>query len=137
MKLYFDPSALTKRYISEKGSDQVDRLFLEADAIVISSIGLPEIISAFSRLRRENKLNAVSYQKCKRAAIEDFAAFEVCQLSAEVLRTTIHVLEHSELRAADALHVASAINAKVSRFVSSDAKQVVTAKEFNLAVESV
>ncbi len=137
MKLYFDSSALTKRYISEKGSDQVDRLFLEADAIVISSIGLAEIISAFSRLRREKKLNAVSYQKCKRAVIKDFAAFEMCQLSPEVLRTTIHVLERSQLRAVDALHVASAINTKVSRFVSSDAKQILAAKKFNLTVDSV
>ena len=137
MKLYFDPSALTKRYIAEKGSDRVDQLFLEADAIVISSIGLPEIISAFSRLRREKKLNAVLYQQCKRAALEDFSAFDVCQLTPEVLRTTIHVLEHSELRAADAMHVASAISTKASRFVSSDAKQIITAKKFNLTVDSV
>ncbi len=137
MKFYFDSSALLKRYIDEKGSDLVDGLFLEADAVVVSSICLPEIISALSRLRRETKLNAHQYNQCKRAALEDFAAFEVCQLSSEVLRTTIHILEHSELRAADALHVASAINAKVSRFVSSDTKQTLTAKEFNLTVESV
>jgi len=137
LKFYFDSSALLKRYIDEKGSDLVDGLFLEADAVVVSSICLPEIISALSRLRRETKLNAHQYNQCKRAALEDFAAFEVCQLSSEVLRTTIHILEHSELRAADALHVASAINAKVSRFVSSDTKQTLTAKEFNLTVESV
>ncbi len=137
MKFYFDSSALLKRYIAEKGSDLIDGLFLEADSVVVSSICLLEIISALSRLRREKKLNAHQYNQCKRAALEDFAAFEVCQLSSEVLRTTIHILEHSELRAADALHVASAINAKVSRFVSSDAKQIITAKEFNLTVDSV
>lgn len=137
MKFYFDSSALTKRYISEKGSDRVDSLFLEADSVVVSSICLPEIISALARLRREKKLNADQYNQCKRAAIEDITAFEVCLLSPEVLKTTIHVLEHSELRAADAVHVASAINAKVSRFVSSDARQISTAKEFNLTVDSV
>ncbi len=69
--------------------------------------------------------------------MEDFALFDVCQLSPEALKTTITVLEHSELRAADALHVASAIEAKAARFVSGDAKQIATAKEFSLTVESV
>ena len=115
----------------------VDGLFLEADSVVVSSICLPEIISALSRLRREKKLNVRQYHQCKRAAIEDFASFEVCQLSPEVLKTTIAILEHSELRAADALHVASAIEAKASRFVSSDARQIAVAKKFNLTVDSV
>lgn len=137
MKLYFDSSALTKRYIREKGSDLVDDLFLEADSVAVSSICLPEIISALSRLRREKKLNTHQYNQCKRAALEDVASFEVCQLSPEVLRTTLTILEHSELRAADALHVASAIEAKASRFVSSDTKQIATAKKFNLTVEPV
>ena len=137
MKLYLDSSALTKRYISEPGSNAIDHLFLEADSVVVSSICLPEIISALSRLRREKKLNTHQYNQCKRAAIEDFASFEVCQLSPEVLKTTITILEHSELRAADALHVASAIEAKVSRFVSSDTKQIAAAKKFNLTVDSV
>lgn len=137
MKFYFDSSALLKRYIAEKGSDLVDGLFLEADSVTVSSICLPEIVSALSRLRREKKLNAHQYNQCKRAAIEDFVAFEVCPVSPEIVRTAIHVLEHSDLRASDALHVASAIHTKVSRFVSSDAKQITTAKEFNLTVNSV
>lgn len=132
MRAYLDTSALTKRYIREQGSDLIDDLFLELDSVVVNSICLPEIISALSRLRREKSLNANEYNRCKRAAIEDVSLFEVCQLSSEVLRTTIDVLEHSELRAVDALHVACAIESKVSRFVSSDKKQLLTAKKFNL-----
>ena len=136
MKFYFDSSALTKRYISEPGSGNIDRLFLEAESIVVSSICLLEIISALSRLLREKKLNVPQYNQCKRAVLEDFASFEVCQLSSEVLNTTIAVLEDSRLRAADAIHVASAVEAKVSRFVSSDAKQIEAAKKFKLTVDS-
>ena len=134
MKFYFDSSALVKRYILEPGSEDIDRLFLEADSVVVSSICLPEIISALSRLRREKKLNAHQYNQCKRAMVEDMAFFEVCQLSPEVLRTTVDILERCELRAADAIHVASAIEAKTSRFVSSDAKQIEAAKKFELTV---
>ena len=48
MKLYFDSSALTKRYIFEKGSEEMDRFFLETDSVAVSSICLPEIISALA-----------------------------------------------------------------------------------------
>lgn len=137
MKLYFDSSALTKRYIVEKGSDLIDRLFLEADSVVVNSICLPEIISALARLLREKKLSAHQYNQCKRAAIEDFAAFEVCQILPEVLKTSIAVLEHTDSRAMDALHVASAIESKVSRFISSDARQIAAAKKFGLTVDAV
>jgi len=137
LKLYFDSSALTKRYIREKGSDLVDSLFLEADSVVVNSICLPEIISALSRLRREKRLNVSQYNQCKRALIEDFASFEVCQLSPEVVRTSIHILELTDLRAMDALHVAAAVQTKVSRFVSSDARQIAAAKKFSLTIHSV
>ena len=136
MKFYFDSSALTKRYIREKGSDLVDGFFLEADAVVISSICLPEIISALSRLRREKKLNTHQYSQCKRAVIQDFLAFEVCQLSSEVMKRSIDVLEQTQLRTLDALHVASAIEAGVDQFISSDIRQIAAAKKFNLKVGS-
>ena len=137
MKLYFDSSALVKRYIREKGSDLIDHFFLEAESVVVSGICLPEIISALSRVRREKKLNAHQYNQCKRAAVEDFAAFEVCQLSPEVLKTSIAILEGTDSRAMDALHVASAIEAKASRFISSDARQIAAAKKFGLTIEQV
>lgn len=137
MKFYFDSSALTKRYVSEKGSDAVDHLFLKADSIVVSSICMPEIISALARLHREKKLNTHQYNQCKRAVIEDFTSFEVCQLSGDVLRRSIQILEHTDLRAMDALHVACAIEAKIACFVSSDARQTAAAKKFGLVVEEI
>ena len=137
MKFYFDSSALFKRYIAEKGSDRIDDLFFEADSVVVSGISLPEIISALSRLHREKKLNAHQYNQCKKAVLTDFVGFQECSLSPEVVSMAILVLERGDLRAADAIHIASALEAKVSRFISSDARQVAAAKIFNLAVEAV
>ena len=137
MKFYFDSSALTKRYVFEKGSEAVDHLFLKADTVLVGSICMPEIISALARLRREKKLTAHQYGQCKRAVIEDFTSFDVCQISGEVLRTSIQILERTDLRAMDALHVACAIQAKASCFVSSDVRQTAAAKKFGLSVEAV
>jgi predicted nucleic acid-binding protein len=121
----------------EKGSDLIDHFFLEADSVVVGSICFPEILSALSRLRREKRLNNHQYDQCKKALIADFELFEVCQLSPEVLERSVIVLEHTQLRAMDALHVASAIEAKASRFVSSDIRQAAAAKKFNLTVDLV
>ena len=120
MKFFFDSSSIAKRYIKEEGSEQVDQLFLEADSIIVSSICLPEVMSALARRRREKKLNTVQYNQCKRSIIEDFSAFEVCQLSPEVIKRSIMLLENAELRTLDALQLACAIETKGSVFVSSD-----------------
>ena len=138
MKVFFDSSALAKRYIEDKmKSDQIDRLVFDADSVVVSIICFPEIISAFVRLRREKKLNTAQYNQCKRSAVEDFSAFQVCQLSPEVINRSITLLEHVELRAMDALHVACAIESEASLFVSSDQRQLVAAKKFSLTVNPV
>ena len=138
MKVFFDSSALAKRYIEdEKKSDQIDRLVFEAGSVVVSVICFPEILSAFARLRREKKLSAAQYNQCKRSVVEDFAAFQICQLSPEVIKTSITLLEHAELRAMDALHVACAIEVKASLFISSDERQLAAAKKFSLTVNPV
>lgn len=137
MKIFFDSSSLAKRYVKEGGSEEVDTLFLEAEFVVASSICLPEIISALARLRREKKLNALQYNQCKRSAIEDFSSFQICQLSPEVIKRSISLLERTELRAMDALHIACAIEAKVSLFVSSDERQNLAAQKFNLKIKSI
>ena len=134
MRVFFDPSALVKRYIEEKGSDQVESFFLQADSIVVSGICMPEIISAFARRRRESILNTVQYNQCKKSLVEDFTVFQICQLSDAVIKASISILEHSEIRAMDALHVACAIESKVALFVSSDKRQILAAKKFNLMV---
>ncbi len=137
MKFFFDSSAIAKRYIKEDGSELVDQLFLEADSIVVSSICLPEIMSALVRRRREKKLNTVQYNQCKRSAIEDFSTFEVCQLSPEVIRRSIILLENAELRTLDALQLACAIETKESVFVSSDKRQNAAAEKFSLTTNPV
>ena len=137
MKFFFDSSAIAKRYIKEAGSELVDQLFLEADSIVVSSICLPEIMSALTRRRREKKLSTAQYNQCKRSAIEDFSSFEVRQLSPEVIRRSIILLENAELRTLNALQLACAIETKESVFVSSDKRQNAAAEKFSLKINPV
>lgn len=56
MKLYFDTSALVKKYICETGSENADKLFLSASEIYISIIGHVEAVSSFRRLLLEKEI---------------------------------------------------------------------------------
>ncbi len=57
MKVFFDTSALVKRYVNETGSQQVVEICQKADALALSIICLPEMISTLCRLVREGKLS--------------------------------------------------------------------------------
>lgn len=57
MRVFFDTSAFVKRYIQETGTDAVLAWCDRADEIGLSGIVLPEIISAFCRLKCENKIS--------------------------------------------------------------------------------
>lgn len=55
MRVFFDSSALVKRYVREAGTDAVRRWCDQATEIVLSGIALPELVSSFCRLQREAK----------------------------------------------------------------------------------
>ena len=57
MRVFFDSSAFIKRYVQEAGTDTVIGWCDRATEIGLSGIALPEIISAFCRLRREGKVD--------------------------------------------------------------------------------
>ena len=63
MRVFFDSSAFAKRYISEPGTDKVLAWCDQATEIGLSAIALPEIISAFCRLRREGKVDDTQYRQ--------------------------------------------------------------------------
>lgn len=48
--IYFDSSALVKRYIEEDGSDKVNALLKEGSFAVVSMLAYPEILAAITRI---------------------------------------------------------------------------------------
>ena len=54
--IYFDSSALVKRYLKEKGTDVVQSLTAREELVATSKFSYPEILSAFMRKRREGEL---------------------------------------------------------------------------------
>lgn len=137
MRIFFDSSAFAKRYVREAGTDQVLALCDQATEMGMSAIALPEIISAFCRLNRENKITRVQYQQIKDALIADIEDAAICDLTANVLANSIKALELASMRSMDAIHIGSALALQCDLFVSADLRQCDAASRIGLRVERV
>ena len=135
MRVFFDSSAFVKRYVSEAGTDAVIGWCDLATEIGLSGIALPEIISAFCRLRREGKIDDTQYRQLKSLLLADIEDAAICNLTPAVLAQSIASLESNALRGMDAIHVGSAVVLKADVFVSADLRQREAAARAGLRVE--
>jgi predicted nucleic acid-binding protein len=134
VNLFADSSALAKRYVADEKSGELDELLAAAGSLGVSVLCLPEIISALCRRRRERFLSALQYKSAKAALQADLADATVIQIIDEVLLRTIRLVESNPLRAADAIHVASALVWRADLFASADARQCDAAENSGLEV---
>ena len=134
MRVFFDSSAFVKRYVREAGTDTVLSWCDRATEIGLSGIALPEIVAAFCRLRREERLTDEQYRQLKSLLFIDLEDVAVCDLTPEVLRLAVASLEASALRGVDAIHVGSAVALKADVFVSADERQTKAAALAGLRV---
>ena len=137
MRVFFDSSALVKRYIREAGTDEVIVQCDRATELAVAVIAVPEIISAFRRLMRERRLDEASYAALKADLVADLDDAVLCETSPQVIQRAIGALEVHPLRAMDALHVAAALVSMADVFVSADARQCAAAAALGLDVVQV
>lgn len=137
MRVFFDTSAFVKRYVSEAGTDAVLEWCDRASEIGLSGIALPEIVSAFCRLRREAKITDTQYRQLKSLLLADIEDAAICDLTPVVLAHTVASLEANVLRGMDAIHIGSAVALQADVFVTADARQHEAAARAGLRVERV
>ena len=136
-RLLFDASALTKRYAAEAGRDRALSLFAAASELLVAAHCKIEVASALLRRRREGSLSAQDFDRAWVAAEQDVADMTLVPLDSHVERFAFAAMEHSALRAMDALHIGSALSAKVDLFVTSDRRQAIAAREMGLLTEYI
>jgi len=134
MRVFFDSSAFVKRYVREEGTDVVLSWCDQATELCLSGIALPEIVSAFCRLLREDLVSPVQYRHLKTMLMADISDAAICDLTPEVIRQSIISLEKNAMRGMDAIHLGSALALKVDLFVSADARQCDAATQAGLRV---
>lgn len=136
MKLYLDSSALVKRYLEEKDSEQVANLCAQADTLVSSVISFTEVFSSLNRRLREKQLKPAQYRQCKAAFLKEYEEMSLRPVSVEILSVSAALLEKFSLRAMDALHLASALDSQPDLFVSFDNHQLAAAKTLGLRLHN-
>ncbi|MGB7989434.1 MAG: type II toxin-antitoxin system VapC family toxin [Candidatus Methylophosphatis roskildensis] len=137
MRVFFDSSAFVKRYVREDRTEAVLDWCDRATEIGLSGIALPEIVSAFCRLRREGSIDERQYRQLKSLLLDDIEDVAVCDLTPAVLGQAVNALESNTLRAMDAIHVGSAVVFKADVFLSGDMRQLDAATRAGLRVEAV
>lgn len=137
MLVFFDTSAFVKRYVDEPGTDKVLEWCDKATEIGLSGIALPEIVSAFCRLRREARITDEQYRQLKSLLLADIEDAALCDLAPAVLAQAISSLENNVLRGMDAIHIGSAVILKADVFVSADKRQCEASVHAGLLVELV
>jgi uncharacterized protein len=132
VKTFFDSSAFAKRYVEEPGSQRVESLCEEATELALSVLCVPEIISALNRRAREGFLTAREYSEAKQHLIQDIRDAVIVNLFPRVVSKCTKILETSPVRAADALHIACALEWEAELFVSADKRQISAARKAGL-----
>ena len=120
--LFFDTSALLKRFLNEEGSKQVTSLFEKVKVIVVSPITHIECVSTFKRLLHTHEIDSQTFHHlCDEIAI-DFSSYITVKLDDDLKQVALHTLEKYPLKAADTIQLASLIHiqSEIDSFVVCD-----------------
>lgn len=123
--IYFDTSALVKRYVFENGSQMVDEIIENIVSLATSKLTYPEMLSAFARRHREGEYSKDWLDRIIENFHIELANFIVIELQNELRPKVKSLIFKHPLRGADAVHLASAVWLKNSTaenitFVASD-----------------
>jgi hypothetical protein len=106
--LYFDASALVKKYVEEEGSELVRKELIEGRAAT-SRLSEVEIASALTRRWREGGISRDDLEEALVAVQDDFGALMKVELSPAVTSLARELLLKHPLRAGDAIQLASCL----------------------------
>jgi predicted nucleic acid-binding protein len=137
MRVFFDASAFAKRYVEESGTEQVLQWCDRATELALSVVVLPELISAFCRLRREGKITRRQYTALKEQLLQDIVDALVVDTTPQVLSQAVRALESHTLRGMDAIHVGAAVECGAQAFITADRQQASAARAMGLEVVQV
>lgn len=140
--IYFDTSYLVRLYYQDPGADAV-RALAATDHVACAAHGQAEMIAAFHRKLRDGAIRPVAYAALigqVRAHIED-GAFHWLAQDTDILLLIRQVYEKLPatvfLRAADAVHLATAAESGFRIVYSNDAHLLAAAKHFGIEGKNV
>jgi len=107
--VYFDASALVKRYVAEAGSAEVDRLITDAQAVGTGIISRTEVAAALAKAARVGLVTRAAAAKAITAFNADWEQLIRLQLSEPLAARAATLAWEHGLRGYDAVHLATAL----------------------------
>lgn len=134
--LFFDTSALIKRYIAEPGTRKVNELFETAKGIIISSLTKIETHSTLRRLFNIKVLSGEQFKKLEANVIHDFKNFTILSFNPEIEEKAIELIGKYQLKTLDSIRLASCLSCRseIRSFIVSDGKLKFAAEAEGLEV---
>lgn len=123
--IYLDTSALVKKYVIEKGTDEVRALLKNEEIIITSKLTYAEVCASFARKLREGNIGKKAYNMAWESFLNDWEVFSLVEVREEIFPLTHKLTQNHPLRGADAVHLSSALwvgeeIGQPLRFVASD-----------------
>ena len=141
--IYFDTAYLAKCYLNEHGSDEVRKLAVESARVACCSFGRLELAATIHRNLREGKITRQQSQII-------FGQFDLDEsnhiwtwlpvtpeLLVEATAKFRHMNPSTYLRAADALHLACAVEHGFKEMFSNDRHLLTAASAFKIKGRNV
>ena len=139
--IYLDTSALTKRYISEKGTETIDLIFdsseIEKSRIVFSIWNIGESIGVFDKYYRRKLITEDGFKESIRKMFMEIQklyklkTLKLISLDSNILIETFPLILKYHLYQADVLQIISFKVGKCDVFLSADKKLVEIMKTYN------
>jgi hypothetical protein len=112
--IYFDSSALVKRYTEEVGTDFVKSILWTDVVIATSKLTYPEILSALMRKVRAGEIERKRLDDIVDRFEKDWDHILVLEFSNDLLQIVKVLIKKHPLKAADGIHLSSALWLKLS-----------------------
>lgn len=107
--IYFDTSALVKRYVKEKGSEKIDSLLVDADSVATSKLTYPEMLSSFYRRWRAGDFSEEWLNKMVKNFEREWENFVIVDVQDDLFVSMKGLIKRHYLKAADTVHLSSAL----------------------------
>ena len=120
--IYLDASALVKLFVPEPESDDLNRALTGLTDVIVSDLALTEMASALGLRVRELRLTRDNARRLYREAARLQAAAHHAELTPPIHRRAERLMLSlaTPLRALDALHLATALDAEAATVVTFD-----------------
>lgn len=122
MRAFVDTSALLKKYIEEKGSQQLEEVLEGVSDLIVSPVTWVELNAAVAWCLHRGLLTAQQSSWILSEAETDFYSYSQVVWNEELVEAATRMVFRYPLKALDAIQLAAGVLSKPDLFLTSDRK---------------